>query len=166
MNTRSYQTLIGFAALGVAGLMAWGAKDIPHEAGYAGIGPDFVPWLVAAVLAICASLLLVQALRGGYANFPEPSGAPQADWISFAWVSAGILLNAALIERVGFVLSCTLCYVLAVRGLRRAEGKGRGGMQEILVDVLIGFVLSAPVYWLFGKLLKINLPGLTSTGWL
>ncbi len=166
MNTRGFQALIGGAALTVAAVMAWGAKDIPHEAGYAGIGPNFVPWLVAGVLALCACLLLLQVLRGGYANFPEASGAPRADWIAFAWVSAGILLNAALIERVGFVLSCTLCYVLAVRGLRRAEGKGRGGVQELLTDVLIGFVLSAPVYWLFGKLLKINLPGITSTGWL
>jgi len=28
-------------------------------------------------------------------------------------VSAGLLLNAALITTLGFILSCTLCYLLA-----------------------------------------------------
>jgi putative tricarboxylic transport membrane protein len=27
-------------------------------------------------------------------------------------------------------------------------------------------LIAAPVYWLFSKLLSINLPGLTQTGWL
>ena len=30
----------------------------------------------------------------------------------------------------------------------------------------IGAAIAAPVYWMFTKLLAINLPGLTSTGWL
>ncbi|HSH88520.1 MAG TPA: tripartite tricarboxylate transporter TctB family protein, partial [Ramlibacter sp.] len=29
-----------------------------------------------------------------------------------------------------------------------------------------GVCISAPVYWTFTKFLAINLPGLTSTGWL
>jgi putative tricarboxylic transport membrane protein len=33
-------------------------------------------------------------------------------------------------------------------------------------DALVGVAISAPVYWMFTKLLAINLPGLTSTGWL
>jgi hypothetical protein len=40
-----------------------------------------------------------------------------------AWVSAGVLANAALITVIGFILSCTLCFMLAVRGLRLSEGK-------------------------------------------
>ena len=36
----------------------------------------------------------------------------------FAWVSAGILVNAALITTLGFILSCALCFVLAVRGFK------------------------------------------------
>ena len=30
----------------------------------------------------------------------------------------------------------------------------------------IGLAIAAPVYWMFTKLLAINLPGLTSTGWI
>ena len=29
-----------------------------------------------------------------------------------------------------------------------------------------GFLIAAPAFWLFTKLLGINLPGLTQTGWL
>ena len=51
----------------------------------------------------------------------------------------------------------------AVQGLRRAYGKPH---DTWLVDVITGFLISAPVYWLFTKFLAINLPGLTSTGWI
>jgi putative tricarboxylic transport membrane protein len=44
-----------------------------------------------------------------------------------AWVSAGVLANAALITVAGFILSCTLCFVLAVRGFKSAEGRLDGG---------------------------------------
>ena len=40
-----------------------------------------------------------------------------------AWVVAGVAANAALITTIGFILACTLCFMLAVRGLRAAEGK-------------------------------------------
>jgi putative tricarboxylic transport membrane protein len=59
-----------------------------------------------------------------------------------------------------------LCFVLAVRGLRGSEGKPEGGMRQTGVDAAIGLALSAPVYWMFTKLLNINLPGLTGTGWI
>jgi putative tricarboxylic transport membrane protein len=146
--------------------MAYGASGIRSDAGYAGIGPNFVPWLVSAGLAICGFLLLVQARTGGYKNMPTEVQEGRADWLSFAWVAAGLLLNALLIERIGFILSCALCYVLAVQGFRRSEGKPHARAKQILQDVALGFLISAPVYWLFSKALKINLPGLTTSGWI
>jgi putative tricarboxylic transport membrane protein len=77
-----------------------------------------------------------------------------------------VALNAALLTSAGFILSCTLCYVLAVRGLRRAEGKPHGGVRGLALDFATGFLIAAPAFWLFTQLLAINLPGLTSTGWL
>jgi len=32
--------------------------------------------------------------------------------------------------------------------------------------VAVGALIAAPVFWMFTKLLAINLPGLTQTGWL
>jgi len=82
------------------------------------------------------------------------------------WVSVGQLSKAALITTIGFILSCTLCFVLAVRGFKSAEDRLDLGARALLVDAAIGFAIAAPVYWMFSKLLAINLPGLTSTGWL
>jgi len=63
-----------------------------------------------------------------------------------------------------------VCYALAVRGLRNADlppaGREAFVPGRILRDLLIGLAISAPVYWMFTKLLAINLPGLTATGWI
>lgn len=163
---RRHQALIGAGALGVGALLAWGARTIPGEAGYSGVGPNFLPLTVAAALAICGALLLVGALRGGWRQVEEPSGAARGDWPSVAWVAAGIVANAALLTTIGFVLACTLCYLLAVRGLRRAEGRPHGGVPGLMLDFVTGFLIAAPAYWVFTKLLAINLPGITGTGWL
>ena len=76
------------------------------------------------------------------------------------------MANAALITTIGFIFSCTLCFVLAVQGLRGAEGKADRRPMAWLKDVLIGLAISAPVYWMFTQFLAINLPGITTTGWL
>jgi putative tricarboxylic transport membrane protein len=154
----------GTALLGL-GMMA-GAVMIPGEAGYGGVGPNFLPWVVSVALTLCGALLLAQALRGGFREMEEPSGAAQGHWPGFAWVSAGLLANAALITTLGFILSCTLCFVLAVRGFKSAEGRLDMSVGALLKDAAIGFAIAAPVYWMFTKLLAINLPGLTATGWL
>jgi putative tricarboxylic transport membrane protein len=160
------QTLIGAGALALGVLMAYGATSIPSAAGYAGVGPNFLPWVVAGVLAACGLGLVVDARRGGWRNLEAPSGAARADLPALAWVVVGIAANAALLTTLGFVLSCTLCFMLAVRGLRQAEGKGHGGARGLVLDFVTGFLIAGPAYWLFTKLLNINLPGLTGTGWL
>lgn len=161
------QMVVGAGIVLIAAGMAWGATHIPGDAGYGGVGPAFVPWLCAVVLAVCGIWLIWEAKTGGYRHVSDPGGAAKADIAPFVWVSAGMLLNAGLIEHLGFILSCTLCYLLAVQGLRRAAGQrhtlSAGGM---LRDALVGLAISAPVFWAFTQFLAINLPGLTETGWL
>ena len=38
--------------------------------------------------------------------------------------------------------------------------------MQTVRDVVTGMLIAAPTYWLFTKLLAVNLPGLTGTGWL
>lgn len=160
------QTLVG-ALVALTGLgLAVGALKIPGEAGYGGVGPNFLPWVVSVVLLLCGILIVREALSGGFRDMEPPSGGDRAWWPGLVWVSAGLLANAALITTIGFVLACTLCFVLAVRGLRRAEGKGHGGARQLLIDVVTGLLIAAPVFWLFNKLLALNLPALTAGGWL
>lgn len=160
------QVATGGGVLLLAALLGWGASAISSDAGYGGVGPDFLPWALCVALGICGVLLIGQALTGGYRHMPTPSGAARGNWHAMAWVSAGVLANAALITTVGFILGCALCFVLAVRGLRISEGKPGGGVMASVRDGMVGMLIAAPTYWLFSKVLKVSLPGLTGTGWL
>lgn len=160
------QTLIGAGVVLVGLGLAGGALGISSSAGYGGVGPNFLPWLIALSLLVCGGFIVWEARSGGFRSMDEPSGAAQAYWPGFVWVSAGLLANAALITTIGFIFSCTLCFVLAVQGLRGAEGQASRSPAVWLKDVLIGLAIAAPVFWMFTQFLAINLPGLTSTGWL
>jgi putative tricarboxylic transport membrane protein len=164
--TQGTQTAIGLGALALGGVMAVGAVGIPSTAGYAGVGPNFLPWLVSIVLMVCGVWLIFEARTGGWRAMEEPGGAAQGDWAALGWVAAGLAANAALLTTIGFILSCTLCFMLAVRGLRGSEGKPHGGAKGLVIDFVTGFLIAAPAFWLFTKVLGINLPGLTGTGWL
>lgn len=161
------QTLLG-AAVAVIGLaIAWGATSISSEAGYAGVGPNFLPWVVALALVCCGVGLIRGARAGGFAEMDAlttPATGPH--WRGFAWMSAGLLLNALLITHIGFILSCALCFACAARGLRGAEQQAVRGWSVTLRDALSGMALSAPVFWLFTHFLAISLPALTQSGWL
>jgi putative tricarboxylic transport membrane protein len=143
-----------------------GAWVIPSEAGYAGIGPDFLPWVVSVSLMVCGGLMLLQVRRGGFLDMEDDGTGEPAFWPGFVWMSVGLLLNAALITTIGFIFSCALCFVLAARGARLAQGQVLGGAWAWVNDAITGVLIAAPVYWMFTKFLAINLPGLTQSGWL
>ena len=165
-KTQPAQVAVGAGVLLLGAALAAGALVIPAAAGYGGVGPNFLPWVVAVGLVVCGVLILREALTGGFRAMDEPSGADRAFWPGLAWITAGLLANAALITRIGFILACTLCYMLAVQGLKRASGQPAGTPRALLVDLVTGFLISAPVFWLFTQFLAINLPGLTGTGWI
>jgi len=170
MSAKLPQTLIGVGTLVLAGVLAIGAAQISSDAGYGGVGPNFVPWVVAFALALCGGFLTWEAYSGGFRQMDDDDadGEPPASgyWPGFVWVSAGMLLNALLITFIGFILSCTLCFVMAVRGYKASEGNPDWSPMAFVKDALVGIAIAAPVYWMFTKLLAINLPGLTSTGWI
>lgn len=165
-DPRWLQTLVGSAVVLIALALGAGAVSIPSGAGYGGVGPNFLPWAVAGGLAVCGILIVREARTGGFRNMEAPSGAARADWIAFVWVSAGLLANAALITTIGFILSCGLCYLLAVQGLRGAAGQPAMRPRTLAVDLATGIAIAAPVFWTFTQFLAINLPGITGTGWL
>ena len=165
-DPRLTQTGVAAGVVAIGALLAIGAIGIPAVAGYAGVGPNFLPWVVAVLLLLCGGFLVWEANSGGFRQMDEPDGAEHGHWPGFVWVSAGILANAALITTIGFILSCALCFVLAVRGFKSAEGRLDMSLRAWVTDALIGMAIAAPVFWMFTQALAINLPGLTSTGWL
>lgn len=161
------QTLVGIGVLLTGVGLAFGAVNISSAAGYGGVGPNFLPWLSAIVLTLCGVFIIREARTGGFRELDPPTGAAHGNWAAFVWISAGLLLNASLITTIGFIFSCTLCYVLAVQGLRRAGGHpAANSLATWVKDIFVGLAISAPVFWTFTKFLAINLPGITSTGWL
>jgi putative tricarboxylic transport membrane protein len=164
--TNPRHAALGAGTLGAGLLFIWGAFQLSSDAGYAGVGPNFLPLVVGLLLSACGAWLVWEATTGGFRNMEEAPGAEHGDWVGFAWVSGGILANAALITTIGFILSCTLCFVLAARGFKWAQGQRGVGMRGLALDGVTGLAISAPVYWMFTQLLSISLPGLTSTGWL
>ena len=163
------QTLVG-GAVALLGLgLGAGAVSIPSTAGYAGVGPNFLPWLVSVALLLCGGFMVYEARTGGFRDMEKIDGEADGEkpyWPGFVWMSAGLLSNAALITTIGFILSCALCFVMACRGLRNAAGQPNLGLSSWVRDTVTGLLIAAPVYWMFTKFLAINLPGLTSTGWL
>jgi putative tricarboxylic transport membrane protein len=161
------QAVVGVGVLLTGAALAVGAVGISSQAGYGGVGPNFMPWLVSVVLMLCGAWILWEVRSGGFRSLDEAPGAAQGYWAGFVWVSAGLLLNAALITTLGFILSCAQCYLLAVQGLRRAAGQpGAGDLRTWGVDLITGLLIAAPVFWMFTQFLAINLPGLTNTGWI
>ena len=67
-NHRAGQLAMGIGALIVAAVLAWGALAIPSDAGYAGVGPNFLPWVISAALGLCGVMLIREVLTGGPLN--------------------------------------------------------------------------------------------------
>lgn len=162
MNQRSF-VLIGAGTVALGVLLGAGATQIHGDAGYGGVGPAFLPWLVAIVL-VGLGLLLMRSARTKLEPMVEaPEFAPR--WLAMGWVSVGLLVNAMLIERAGFVCSCALLFALAARGFRLGADE-RPAPRDALRDLALGLVISAPVFWIFTKVLGLNLPALIKGGWI
>jgi putative tricarboxylic transport membrane protein len=162
MNNRSFLA-IGAGVLLIAALLAIGAMQIKGAAGYAVAGPDFLPWIVSAAMAACGISLIVVALRAREGLVSLPDFPPR--WRAMAWVSLGLLLNAALIEHVGFIASCAILFSLAARGFRIGADE-KPTLPMLARDFAIGAALSAPVFWLFTRVLGVSLPALFRGGWI
>jgi putative tricarboxylic transport membrane protein len=172
---KNQEFILSLGVIALALGLALGASGISSEAGYAGIGPNFLPLLVSAALFLCGGFLFWEAWSGGFRNVPDsdPSQASQEKpcWSGMAWMSAGLLLSAALITTIGFILSCALCFACAAHGLRQANAgpfqtAQPQSIRSWLVDTALGLAIAAPVFWMFTKFLSISLPGLTQSGWL
>ena len=162
-----YQTVVTLCVAVLAVAMGVTAIFIPSDSGYAGIGPNFLPWVVAGALLVCSGFMFYEIRTGGFREMDEnPGEGALPNWSGFAWMTAGMLLSAALILHIGFIFSCALCFMLAGRGLRQSEGQVLAGWRPWAKDAIGGLLIAAPVYWIFGKFLAISLPGLTQSGWL
>jgi putative tricarboxylic transport membrane protein len=132
------------AALGL--FMLWETFSIPVAVSYARVGPRVFPVLAGSALVLNALWLAWEAWR-----ISDPPGAdePPVYWPALGWISAGLLLEAALLERIGFPLSAALLFVLTARGF---------GSRAILRDAAIGLALALIAWFGFTRGLGLTLP--------
>jgi putative tricarboxylic transport membrane protein len=63
------QTVVGGGVLLTGLALAFGAIGISSEAGYGGVGPNFLPWVVAIGLTICGAFIIWEARAAAFANW-------------------------------------------------------------------------------------------------
>lgn len=144
---------IGVLALGAG--IAIGTAYLPSQGGYARIGPNFIPAVVAFGLIVSGAFLLYEALTGGWRSMPEPAERTEhaLHWGAFAWISAGLIAHMALMKWAGFVLAGALLFTCVARGF---------GSVRWPRDAAIGLAIALGVFLFFVRVLNVSLPG----GWL
>lgn len=146
---------LGVLALGIFATVV--ALRLPEAGGYARVGPNFTPKIVSAGLMLLGLWLLAEVFTGGWRervpDDPVERGEHDFRPGAFAWVSAGLFAQMALIQSAGFVLAAMVLYGCVARGF---------GSVRPARDLGIGLLLGLSVFLFFVKFLNVNLPA----GWL
>lgn len=146
---------LGVLALGIGAAVT--TAMLPGEGGYAKIGPNFMPAVVACGLLACGAWLLVDAFRGGWRDRPPDDAAQRGEHAfhapGFLWITAGLAAQMALIGSAGFVIAGTVLFAAVARGF---------GSRRWLRDAAWGLLMTLLVFVFFVRLLNVNLPA----GWL
>ena len=146
---------LGVIALGVAAAAV--ALSLPSAGGYSRIGPNVMPVVVSFGLIMLGAVLLYEWLTGGWRNRTPDDPAQRGEHAflpsAFAWVSAGLFAQMALIHTAGFVVAAMVLFACVARGF---------GSMRWLRDAAYGLVLGLAVFLFFVRFLNVNLPA----GWL
>jgi putative tricarboxylic transport membrane protein len=140
--------------LGAAGaLVLWDAIGLvtPYSKSDP-VGPKTVPYIVGALLIICAVLLAINVLRGGKGEAEGGEdvelGHP-ADWKTVLPLAGAFILNILLIDWAGWVISGTVLFWGSVLAL---------GSRHYVRDGIISVALSLLTFYGFYLGLGIALP--------
>ncbi|NWF56315.1 MAG: tripartite tricarboxylate transporter TctB family protein [Syntrophaceae bacterium] len=113
-----------------------------------GIGVDFLPFWISAVIGLLAVLLLIQTLRGKSEDGSRPL-FPRQSTLRVLFVLVILLLYISLMEIVGFLVSTLLFFLATLGFLQRSRA-----LNLALFSVFSTLLL----YALFKVLLKSPLP--------
>lgn len=151
MTERPYWIAAG--TVGWGAIVLWQAAKLPQFDQYAHIGPGFMPSMVGLGLVVLGIILALQ-IRAGVSF--EEQGAEDVNedhrvsYGALALAAAGCALPILTMKSLGFVLTCTGCFVLIT-----AAFKSRAWFRNLA----LGLIVSLVCWWLFGKL-GVQLGGL------
>jgi putative tricarboxylic transport membrane protein len=138
------EVAIGIGTVLFAAIVGWQTLEIPAGAIYAQVGPKVIPWMVTGLLAALGTVLAIQGMFGRNADEADTDEAVAFDLAGGGWLLLGLVLNVALIDRVGFILASTALFVCTARAFRSARP---------LRDALIGFAVALVAYVGFDRVL-------------
>ena len=157
MKAKPAELVLSLAVLSLGIAVAIGTAGLSGAGGYARIGPNVAPAVIAGGLILLGLWLLYEAVFGGWRNAvpdsPEARGEHGFFLSAFIWVSIGLIAQMLLIHRAGFVLAQATLFTCVARGF---------GSRRYPRDFAIGLALGVAVFLFFVKFLNVNLP----PGWL
>lgn len=126
---------------------------IPHiTSGTDPVGPRAVPLVLGVLLVAVAALYAVDVARGGRGE-PEAGEdvdlSQGSDWRTVALLACAFVVNAVLIERLGWVISGALLFWGTAFAL---------GNRHHVRNLLIAVALSLGTFYAFAIGLGVNLP--------
>ena len=157
MKAKPAELVLSLAVLILGVAVAVGTAQLPSAGGYARIGPNVAPAVIAGGLILLGIWLLYETFSGGWRNAvaddPEARGEHAFQLSAFLWVSAGVIAQTVLIHTGGFVVAQAALFACVARGF---------GSSKLPRDFAIGLILGLSVFLFFVKFLNVNLPA----GWL
>ena len=157
MKSKPAEVVLSLAVLALGIAVAVGASQMSGAGGYARVGPNAAPAVIAGGLILLGIWLAYEAFSGGWRNANPDDAVERGEHAfhagAFIWVSAGLFAQILLIHTAGFVLAQAVLFACVARGF---------GSPKWPRDLAIGFILGLGVFLFFVKFLNVNLPA----GWL
>ena len=146
-----YGMCAGLALLG--GLLLFDASRIGHATTTNDpVGPRAVPIVLGVALIVVAAFYALDVSRGGHGEEEEGEDVDlrhPADWKTLGMLVVAFLLNALLIEPLGWVISGALLFTMSAFAL---------GNRHHVRGLAIGIALSLITFYAFAIGLGVNLP--------
>jgi putative tricarboxylic transport membrane protein len=157
MKYKAAELILSLSVLILGIAVAVGTSQLSSAGGYARIGPNVAPAVIAGGLILLGIWLCYEALSGGWHNAnpddPEVRGEHPFHLGAVIWVTIGLFAQILLIHTAGFVLAQAALFACVARGF---------GSVKLPRDFAIGVVLGLGIFVFFVKFLNVNL----RAGWL
>jgi putative tricarboxylic transport membrane protein len=135
--------LLGLGLIAIAAVIGIEANSIRVAPIYAKVGPAAFLWLAAIILALCGIVLARKALKAHRQEVPE------IDNRGMLAIVTGLVLQVLLFERIGFIPTATLLFVLTAYGL---------GSRRLVRDIIIAVIIAVAAFLVFNSGLGLRLP--------
>lgn len=136
--------VIAVSLFGLAALIVNDASGYVIRRSYARFGPEIVPYLVAAGIAVMGVLTVFMAWRGKF-----EARAP-LNWGGVLWLAGGVIAEIIMLHSgTGFIPGSAVLFACAARAF---------GQTTLVLNLGVGLVASTILYLLFRYGLGLSLP--------